>query len=216
MPEYNKQTKLCRYCQSTIPKKAKVCPSCRKKQTSLIMRFCKMFCVFCFAVLLLVYCSNVNESHEQNDKDKNPVKVGENENGNTESSTTNNRFNLGDIVETENFRISYISSGQYVPDEEYLKPEDGYMYWRFEFKFENISDSDQTVSRMMDWECYADNVKVDQTWIGDDNGLDAILSPGRTAQGTVIFKVPTSATSIELEYDINFWESDKVVFVGMN
>lgn len=29
----NKETKLCKYCQTEIPKKAKVCPNCRKKQS---------------------------------------------------------------------------------------------------------------------------------------------------------------------------------------
>ena len=67
---------------------------------------------------------------------------------------------------------------------------------------------------MMDWECYADNSKVDQTWIADDNGLDATLSAGREAEGAVYFEVPEDAESIELEYDINFWQSDKIVFVG--
>ena len=27
-----KETKVCKYCKSEIPKKAKVCPNCRKKQ----------------------------------------------------------------------------------------------------------------------------------------------------------------------------------------
>ncbi len=66
----------------------------------------------------------------------------------------------------------------------------GYEYWQFKFKFENTSDTDQNVSTMMDWECYADNSKADQQWIGDDSGLDATLSAGRQTEGTVYFEVP--------------------------
>ena len=28
----NEETKVCKYCQTEIPKKAKICPHCRKKQ----------------------------------------------------------------------------------------------------------------------------------------------------------------------------------------
>lgn len=66
----------------------------------------------------------------------------------------------------------------------------------------------------MDWECYADNAKVDQTYIGDNNGLDATLSAGRETQGTIYYEVPADAQNVELEYDINYWQSDKIIFVG--
>ena len=66
----------------------------------------------------------------------------------------------------------------------------------------------------MDWECYADNAKVDQTYIGDNNGLDATLSAGRETQGTIYYEVPVDAQNVELEYDINYWQSDKIIFVG--
>lgn len=132
----------------------------------------------------------------------------------SEQENTSNIFKVGDIVETNDLKITFVSAEQYVEENEFLQPKDGYEYWRFEFKFENISNSDQTVSSMLDWECYADNSKVDQSWIGNDNGLDATLSSGRTTQGAVFFEVPVGAQSIELEYLINFLQSDRIVFVG--
>ena len=52
------------------------------------------------------------------------------------------------------------------------------------------------------------------TWIVDDNGLDGKLSSGRESEGSVYFEVPEDAESVELEYDINLWQSDKIIFVG--
>lgn len=66
----------------------------------------------------------------------------------------------------------------------------------------------------MDWVCYADNLKMDQTYVGENNGLDASISAGRQTEGTVYFEIPKDAESIELEYDINYWYSDKIIFVG--
>ena len=206
-----KETKLCKHCQTEIPKKAKVCPNCKRRQGG----------IGCLGVVLLVlgvfiFIGSFGASMS---KDKNPEKVGEvqtesqDQNSQTEEPVSNT-FNVGDVVETNNFRITYESAGEYKSDNEFLQPKDGCVYWEFKFKFENISDTDQSVSTMMDWECYTDNSKADQTWIVDDNGLDGKLSAGREAEGAVYFEVPEDAENIELEYDINFWQSDKIIFVG--
>lgn len=213
------QTKTCKYCQSEIPKKARICPNCRKKQGG-IGKWVVIVIVFLVLVSAMfggggetppvTKTGEVDTSKEISKDESNTVA---NDTEETEESVSN-IFNVGDIVETDNLQITFVSSSSYTPDNEYLVPKDGYEYWEFEFKFENISDTDQNVSSMMDWECYADNSKVDQAWISDDNGLDATLSSGRTTQGKIYFEVPTDATSIELEYDINFWQSDKIIFVG--
>ena len=206
-----KETKLCKYCQTEIPKKAKVCPNCKRKQGG----------IGCLGVILIVLgvFIFIGAFGSSTSKDKNPEKVGEfqTESQDQDSQTeeqVSNTFNVGDVVETDNFRITYESVGEYKSDNEFLQPKDGCVYWEFRFKFENISDTDQTVSTMMDWECYADNSKADQTWITDDNGLDGKLSAGREAEGAVYFEIPEDAESIELEYDINFWQSDKIIFIG--
>ena len=203
-----KETKLCKYCQTEIPRKAKVCPNCKRKQGG----------IGCLGVVLLVLSVFIfiGSFGSSMSKDKNPEKVGEvgTELSETGTQTIDNTFNVGDVVETDNFRITYESAGEYTNSNELLQPKDGYVYWEFKFKFENISNTDQTVSTMMDWECYADNSKADQTWIVDDNGLDGKLSAGREAEGAVYFEVPKDVENIELEYDINFWQSDKIIFVG--
>ena len=217
----NKETKRCRYCKTEIPKEAKVCPNCRKKQNGIG----KWIVIAVVVIVIIAIFTGGGD-----DKDKNPQKIENskenvsdnadktsNDGAETETQQTeekSNIFQVGDVVETNNFRITYISAGEYKSDNEYLQPKDGYVYWKFEFKFENISDTDQTVSSIMDWECYADNSKVDQTYIGDDNGLDATLSSGRETQGTIYFEVPADTQNIELEYDINYWQSDKIIFVG--
>lgn len=153
-------------------------------------------------------------------KDQNPQKVGEvdtEEEQQQEDSAEDkhsNVFHVGDIVETDNFRITYESANEYKSNNEFIQPESGYVYWEFKFKFENISNSDQVVSSLMDWVCYADNLKMDQTYVGENNGLDASISAGRQTEGTVYFEIPKDAESIELEYDINYWYSDKIIFVG--
>lgn len=206
MENQTKETKLCKHCQTEIPKKAKVCPNCRKKQGG------KLKWIIIALIVIVILISATGGSDEKSKVEKvGEIEVNETQETQEEKS---NIFNVGDIVETDEFIITFISCEIYTSDNQFIQPKDGYEYRKFEFKFENISDSDKSVSSMMDWECYADNAKVDQTWIGDDNGLDATLSAGRMTQGAVYFEVPIEAESIELEYDINFWQSDKIIFVG--
>lgn len=207
------ETKICKHCQPEIPKKAKVCPNCRKKQGGKLK----------WIILAVVALAIIGSAMGGNDSKKDVKKVEEvssDTDGKTEEQASepveepSNIFNVGDVVETEDFKITYESAVPYTSDNEFIQPKDGCEYWEFKFKFENISDTDQSVSTMMDWECYADNSKVDQTWIGDNNGLDAKLSAGRSAEGTLYFEVPENTEKIELEYDINFWGNDKIIFVA--
>lgn len=207
------ETKICKHCQSEIPKKAKVCPNCRKKQGGKLK----------WIILAVVALAIIGSAMGGNDSKKDVKKVEEvssDTDGKTEEQASepveepSNIFDVGDVVETEDFKITYESAVPYTSDNEFIQPKDGCEYWEFKFKFENISDTDQSVSTMMDWECYADNSKVDQTWIGDNNGLDAKLSAGRSAEGTLYFEVPENTEKIELEYDINFWGNDKIIFVA--
>lgn len=52
---------------------------------------------------------------------------------------------------------------------------------------------------------------IGRTEQGRQNGK---LSAGRESEGSVYFEVPEDAESVELEYDINLWQSDKITFVG--
>lgn len=187
-----------------------LCQKDKSKGAAIAGTICSAIGIVVFAVVI---SSAGNTSKENKVEKVGEIEVEEAEEP-QEVEEKSNIFNVGDVVEAEGLRITFISSETYTSDNQFMQPKDGYEYRKFEFKFENISDSDKSVSSMMDWECYADNAKVDQTWIGDDNGLDATLSAGRMTQGAVYFEVPVGVESIELEYDINFWKDDKIIFVG--
>ena len=122
-----------------------------------------------------------------------------------------NEFKVGDVVETKNFKISFLDAKEY--KDEYVKASDGNMYYRMEFEFENISDSDQAISSMMDWSCYADDYSASQAWVGNDT-IDTTLSSGKKIKGSVYYEVPKDAKSIVLEYETNFFSQDKVKFIA--
>ena len=62
------ETKLCKHCKSEIPKGAKVCPNCRKKQGGIG----KWIVIAVVVIVLIAAVSGGGDN-----KDKNPQKVGE-------------------------------------------------------------------------------------------------------------------------------------------
>ncbi|MCI5937369.1 MAG: DUF4352 domain-containing protein [Eubacterium sp.] len=131
---------------------------------------------------------------------------------NKSESEEKSEFKVGDVVETSDLKISYLSAKKYKTDNEFMQPKKGNVYYRMQFEFENIGDSDESVTSLADWECYADGYSVEQQYFDEDE-LDGNLSPGKKAKGSVYFEVPKDAKEIKLEYETEFWSSKKIVFV---
>lgn len=126
-------------------------------------------------------------------------------------SSSENAFKVGDIIESDDFRITYISCGEYITDSKIYKPAEENHFVYFEFEFENISDRDQSIG-YYDFDCFADGMSCDSKNLSNDDVLRAKLSPGRKAKGTVIFEVPIDAEIVEAECKLNYWHSDRVIF----
>lgn len=207
MAKENTKMKVCKYCQTEISKKAKICPHCRKKQGGIL----KWIII---GVLILFLLAGTLEEDSEIPSDSNPKKTNKVETENSKNNETQNEvdniFNIGDVVETSNLKISYLSAEKYDFDNMFIEPKDGNVFYRMEFEFENIGKSDQLASSW-DFECYADGYSMEQTY-GDDD-LQQTISAGKKAKGAVYFEVPEDAKEILLEYELNFWTEDKVIFV---
>lgn len=187
----------------------------KKHGTAIAGLVCSIVAIVIFLIFVFAVNSNGNSANQGEAQKTGTVEtqsesdVEETRESNTKEQT---EFFVGDIVETEDLKISFLGAGEYTSDNEFIQPKDGNVYYRMEFEFENISDSDQTISSMMNWDCYADDYSVEQSWIGDDS-IDANLSPGKKAKGAVYFEVPSDAENIVLEFETNFWTEKKIVFV---
>lgn len=117
---------------------------------------------------------------------------------------------VGDVVESSNLKITYLSCEEYESDNMFVVPADGHRFVSCGFEFENVGTSDEYVSSL-DFDCYADGLACSATYIRDDD-LSATLSAGRKTTGTVTFEVPVDAEVIEVEYLSNYWTSNRVVF----
>lgn len=206
-------TKICKYCKTEIDYTAKVCPQCRKRQSSVV----KTIAIVVLILFLLSLFFGGSDDTEQT-SDENPKKVAgsaseeiEHEEVEDVAEDVENEFKVGDIVETSDLKISFISAEEYTSDNQFIQPQDGNVFYEMVFEFENISENDQHISSY-DFTCYADDYDMEQSWM-DGLDLDATISSGKKTKGSVFFEVPKDTKSIVLEYETNFWTETKVVFI---
>ena len=120
-------------------------------------------------------------------------------------------YRVGDVLQDGDMRITYIASGEYQEENEYLQPEDGYRYIFLKFAFENTSEKRNRSVSFYSFRCYADGFAA-QAYYGGEKDLSASLSPGRAATGYIYFSVPQDAEDIDIEYETNFLTSEKLHF----
>ena len=126
------------------------------------------------------------------------------------TTRTEGAVNPGETVETKTLRIAYLSCEDYDSDNMFVQPKPGCRYITLFFEFENLSSSDELVSSYS-FDCYADGIACDATFIREDD-LQATISAGRKAKGTVTFEVPDAAEVVEAEFNSNVWTSNRIAF----
>lgn len=207
-------TKTCKYCGTEIPYAAKVCPNCRKKLKGGI--FGKIIIgVIALAVLGALFGNDNSESNTSKTK-----KVGEV--GTTQSAekaesieTTAPQkadYHVGDILMDDEMKIVFMSSGEYVSNNEFIQPTEGNKFIFIRLAFENTSAKNDKSVSMYSFKCYADGYSAEQRFF-DDDALSARLSAGRTTSGMLVFEVPENAKEIDIEYETNVFTNEKIHFI---
>lgn len=131
--------------------------------------------------------------------------------GDTATSSGNVTVKVGDVLKTSNLEITYNKSGEYTGYSQYFAPADGNKIIYIDLGAKNIGETDAYIS-YFDFNCYADDVAV-EAYYGEDDGISATLSAGRSTSGKVYFEVPKDAEKIEIEYETDFWDDQKAIFV---
>ena len=128
----------------------------------------------------------------------------------TTTAAVDNDYHVGDIIDANGLKITYVSAEKWEGYSQYSAPDEGYMYIRLFVSAENTANTDRYFSSF-DFDCYADGVKADSCYFGDGNLSGASVSSGRKLEGYIYFTVPADAQQIEVEYETNFWTDKKAI-----
>lgn len=208
------ETKKCKHCQSDIPKKAKVCPNCRKKQGGIF----KWIIIVIVALIIIGVASG--------DEDK-PTKVSNNTNESTTdaaSSETNTSetvaeettFGVGDTAEYRGVKVT-LNGVEESNGSQFNKPTDGNVFLLVNFTIENNTNSDLAISSMLCFDAYQDGYATNYSLTAllekTGNQLDGTIAPGKKIQGYVGYEVPSTYKEFEINYRADVWDDTKFTFI---
>lgn len=226
MSEQNKETKICKHCQSEIPKKAKVCPVCRKKQGI----GCLPIIIGVIVIFILIGAlgsggddsepSLAESSSAEITADNDAVESAEasEEVESTESETEQKTtFGIGETAELNDVQVTMLNYTE-TDGSEFNKPTEGNVFVIVEFEIANNSDSELAVSSMLSFDAYADDYALNYSssaTIEAESGsqLDGTIAPGKKMKGEIGYEVPADWSNIEIHFTDNVWSSSDFVFV---
>lgn len=211
-----KETKKCKYCQTEIDAKAKICPNCKKKQGGKGK-------IVAIVVVVLVIIAIIGGLGSEDDKPK-TVAGSNSSGGNTstqgsvETTAEKATFGIGETVELKGVQATLVSVTEN-NGSEYNKPEDGNVFVLCEFNIENNSDSDISVSSIMSFEAYCDSYSLNQSLTGlltaeGKNQLDGSVASGKKMAGVIAYEVPSDWSELEISFTPSFWSGKDITFIA--
>lgn len=104
--------------------------------------------------------------------------------------------------------------------EDFFAPSTGNIFVGIKFTIENISEEEQSISSLLLFDSYADDVKasmsISASCVFDEGTLDGSIAPGKKLVGWYAIEVPLGWKTIELHVQANIWSNNSATFVFQN
>ena len=125
-------------------------------------------------------------------------------------------FGLNEAAVFEDLKFSALEIKE-SQGSEFFAPESGNVFVGIKFEIENVSDEIQTVSSLLLFEGYVDDVKCDYSFSAacefSDGSLDGDLAPGKKMVGWYALEVPADWATIELDVQSDWLSNSTAKFV---
>lgn len=111
-------------------------------------------------------------------------------------------YQIGDSVKAGNL-IFTVNSTRTDEGGEFIKPDEGKIYYMVDVTVENTGDESETASSLMMFRLFdSDGYNYSVTFGPETKGsVDGEISAGRKLRGELVYEIPKEATGLELEID---------------
>lgn len=221
------ETKLCKHCQTEIPKKAKICPNCKKKQGGIV----KWIVIAVIALVIIGAASGGgkenNEPQRVSDSTPKPSEgiessteiesqVAGSELVESNPSNGETMFKVGETAELNGVQVT-LSDYKENTGSDYNKPTDGNIFILAEFEISNNTEKELAISSMLSFNAYADdyvlNYSLGAMMENDGTQLDGTIAAGKKLKGWIGWEVPKDYQNIEIHFTDNVWSNNKFLFL---
>lgn len=181
--------KRCKYCQEEIKEKAKICPTCGKKQSKK-----KWLIILGFIIMIAIIVSvNEKDSEEQMKRE----------------------YNRDEVVTYKDIEYSIVKVEKTQGNNEYWKPKDGYEYVKATIKINNKSDKKISYNAL-DWQM-VNSSGVEDAWGSITAEDDIMLSSGEldaggVIEGTLVWEQKIGDDNLRLRYYHNLLFDNSYTF----
>lgn len=128
-------------------------------------------------------------------------------------------FGINETAVFDNLKIT-ATEIKVTNGEDFFTPAAGKVFVGIKFMIENISQEEQSVSSLLLFDGYADDIKCDYSFNAacafDDGTLDGSIAPGKKMIGWYALEVPAEWSDIELEVKANLWAANSATFAFEN
>ena len=214
MSKNSEETKVCKHCQSEIPKKAKVCPVCRKKQGGILKWI--VIAVIVIAIIGAVAGSGGDDDKpHQVSNDSTPESDTQSQ-GETDSAEKDT-FSVGETAEMNGVQVTMVNYEE-SNGSEFNSPSDGNVFVLIEFEIANNTDEEINVSSMVSFEAYADDYALNYSLNAlleneGKNQLDGTIASGKKMNGVIGYEVASDWKEMEIHFADNVWSNNKFKFL---
>lgn len=121
-------------------------------------------------------------------------------------------YKIGDSVKAGNL-VFTVNSTRVDTGNEFIKPDEGNIYYIIDVTVENTGDKSENVSSLMMFKLFdSDGYNYNITFGPETKGqVDGEIAAGRKLRGELVFEIPKEATGLELEIDPTLFGSGKII-----